>query len=126
MEGENLSHGFCGFGTIRKSCSVKFWGSGLHNWWHQGVHESFLHEILQLAKVFSLKKFPLYSSIILCILCGTISVGETSIGVNPKINNMIAAYRAAQFNLIWISDISILSEYTLYGEEKHGSIQPFK
>lgn len=51
--------------------------------------------------------------IVVCLLLSTtISVGEASIGVNPKINNMIAAYRAAQFDLLWISDITILSEYT--------------
>ena len=50
----------------------------------------------------------MYVSIHVCVRHST---GLASIGVNPKINNMIAASRAAQFNLLWISDASIMSKY---------------
>jgi ceramide glucosyltransferase len=36
-------------------------------------------------------------------------IGAKSVGVNPKINNMITAYESAQYELIWISDANILS-----------------
>ncbi len=33
--------------------------------------------------------------------------GGVAMGVNPKINNMTPAYRAAKYNLIWMNDSSL-------------------
>ncbi|KAM0753749.1 hypothetical protein T439DRAFT_162764 [Meredithblackwellia eburnea MCA 4105] len=36
-------------------------------------------------------------------------IGEEIVGVNPKINNLIRAYRAAKFDILWVIDSNVLS-----------------
>lgn len=35
--------------------------------------------------------------------------GALSVGVNPKINNMLTGYQAAQYELLWFTDANIIS-----------------
>jgi len=37
-------------------------------------------------------------------------IGASSVGVNPKINNMLCAFNAAKYEVLWISDSGILGE----------------
>ena len=38
----------------------------------------------------------------------------TTIGVNPKINNMNQGYKAAKYNLLWICDSNIRGNLTVW------------
>ena len=38
--------------------------------------------------------------------------GINKIGINPKVNNMMAGYKAAKYDLVMISDSGIKSKYT--------------
>ncbi|GAA6013065.1 hypothetical protein JCM8202_003005 [Rhodotorula sphaerocarpa] len=39
-------------------------------------------------------------------------VGQEVVGVNPKINNLIRAYRAAEYDLVWVLDSNVLTSET--------------
>ena len=56
---------------------------------------------------------PIFCAVIfgLFILNFSLSLpGASSVGVNPKINNIYEAYEAAHYNLLWISDSNIISK----------------
>lgn len=40
------------------------------------------------------------------------TTGQEIVGVNPKINNLIRAYRAASYDLIWVLDSNVLTSET--------------
>ena len=37
-------------------------------------------------------------------------VGSSTVGTNPKINNIFLAYNSSQYKVVWLSDSNILSE----------------
>ena len=44
------------------------------------------------------------------VLYVILHVGASAVGVNPKINNMLDGYNAAKYEILWISDSSVMGE----------------
>lgn len=49
-------------------------------------------------------------SVYLVLVYMHVFTGASAIGVNPKINNMLVGFNAAKYDILWISDSSVMGE----------------